>query len=138
MGLLGIVAWPLSALSERTFGMAVVPGSVNALDFVSGGEISRLNWDVFFVLAIPVGAYLAARQRGLLSSDPVSGAEAARAFGGGALLGIGASLAGGCTVGHSLVGLPLLSPGSLVTTLFIVLGSWTVGYFELRHRKEPQ
>ena len=138
MGLLGIAAWPLSALSGRTFGMAVIPGSVNTLAFVSGGEISRLNWDVFFVLAIPIGAYLVTRQRGLLSSDPVSSAEAAQAFGGGVLLGIGASLAGGCTVGHSLVGLPLLSLGSLVTTLFIVLGSWTVGYFELRHRKEQR
>ena len=135
MGLLGIVAWPLSALSERTFGMAVVPGSVNALDFVSGGDASRLNWDVFFVLAIPVGAYLAARRRGQLSSEPVSGTDAAQALAGGVLLGIGASLAGGCTVGHSLVGLPLLSAGSLVTTVFIVLGSWTSGYFEIKNRR---
>ena len=50
------------------------------------------------------------------------------------LLGIGASLAGGCTVGHSLVGVPLLSVGSIVTTVFIVLGSWTAGYFEIEKR----
>jgi uncharacterized membrane protein YedE/YeeE len=135
LGLLGIAAWPLSALSGRAFGMAIVPGSVNALEFISRGDPSWLNWDVFFVLAIPAGAYLAVRQRGEMSSDPVSGTEAAQAFVGGLLLGIGASLAGGCTVGHSLVGLPLLSVGSLVTTLFIILGSWTVGYFDMRAKK---
>ena len=132
MGLLGIVAWPLSALSGRFFGMAVIPGSVHLVEFVSEGTLSWLSWDLFFVLAIPPGAYLAARRRGSVFSEPVTGAEAAHAFGGGLLLGIGASLAGGCTVGHSLVGLPLLSVGSLVTTVFILLGSWTVGYFEMR------
>ena len=136
MGLLGIVAWPLSTLSGRIFGMAVVPGSVNVIEFTTGGEISRLNWDVFFILAIPIGTYLTARKRGMVSSEPLVGGDAARAFVGGLLLGIGASLAGGCTVGHSLVGIPLLSVGSLVTTVFIVLGSWTVGCFELRRREE--
>ena len=79
MGLLGIIAWPLSALSGRVFGMAIIPGSVNALAFVSGGETSHLNWDVFFVLAVPIGAYLAVRQQGPVSSEPVSGVEAAQA-----------------------------------------------------------
>ncbi len=53
---------------------------------------------------------------------------------GGALLGIAASLAGGCTVGHSLAGIPLPSVGGLVTSVFIVLGSWSVGCLELRRR----
>ena len=57
-------------------------------------------------------------------------------FTGGLLLGVGASLAAGCTVGHSLVGLPLLSVGSIVTTFFIILGSWTVGVFQLGDRAE--
>ena len=32
-------------------------------------------------------------------------------------MGIGAALAGGCNLGHSMVGVPLLSMGSIVTTL---------------------
>lgn len=134
LGLLGVLAWPLSGLAGRFFGMAVLPGSTALLDFAVTGQRSYLNWDLLFVLGLPLGAYLAARQQGPVSSEPVDGPELAQAFGGGLLLGVGASLAGGCTVGHSLVGVPLLSVGSLVTTLFILLGSWTTGYFELRKK----
>ena len=134
LGLLSILTWPLSALAGRFFGMAVLPGSTALLGLVVTGASSYLNWDLFFVLGLPLGAYLVARQRGPVVSEPVGGAELAQAFGGGLLLGIGASLAGGCTVGHSLVGLPLLSVGSLVTTLFMVLGSWTAGYVELKKK----
>ena len=131
MGLLGMAAWPLSALSDRFFGMAIIPGSVYVTAFFTDGALAWLNWDVFFILAIPLGAWLAVQRRGTGASEPVTGAEAARALCGGIGLGIGASLAGGCTVGHSLVGLPMLSVGSLVTTVFIILGSWTVGYWEM-------
>jgi hypothetical protein len=137
LGVLGGLAWPLSGLADRYFGMAVLPGSAALLEFAATGISSRLNWDLLFVLGLPLGAYLAARQRGPVISEPMAGAELARAFGGGLLLGAGASLAGGCTVGHSLVGGPLLSLGSLVTTLFIALGSWTTGCFELRKKEAP-
>ena len=131
MGLLGIVAWVLSTLSGRSFGMAIIPGSVDMLEFVAAGDTARLSWDVFFVLAIPAGAYLGVR-RGSGTSEPIAGGQMLKALGGGLALGIGASFAAGCTVGHSLVGIPLLSVGSIVTTVFIVLGSWTVGYAEIR------
>ncbi|MCC7264264.1 MAG: YeeE/YedE family protein [Candidatus Latescibacteria bacterium] len=134
LGLLGILAWPLSGLAGRFFGMAVLPGSTALLDFAVTGQRSSLNWDLLLVLGLPLGAYLAARQQGPVCSEPVPGPELVRALGGGLLLGVGASLAGGCTVGHSLVGVPLLSVGSIVTTVFILLGSWTTGYFELRKK----
>jgi len=78
MGALGIVAWPLSSLSGRFFGMAIIPGSVQAVAFVTEGGVSWLNWDVFFVLAIPLGAFLAARRRGMVSSEPYCGRCAMR------------------------------------------------------------
>ena len=37
---------------------------------------------------------------------------------------IGAGLAGGCNLGHSLVGVPLLSMGSIVTTVSMFAGVW--------------
>lgn len=135
MGAASALAWPLSALADRAFGMAVIPGSVRWVEWTTAGQGVRLDWDAAFVAAIPLGAWLSARLRGPLAAEPVASGDLARSFAGGALLGVGASLAGGCTVGHSLVGLPLLSLGSLVTTLFIVLGSWTTGYFELRRRR---
>ena len=37
-------------------------------------------------------------------------------------MGIGAGISGGCNLGHSLVGVPLLSLGSITTTLAMLLG----------------
>ncbi len=37
--------------------------------------------------------------------------------------------------GPRFVGLPLLSLGSTVTTIFGILGSWTVGYFEMKNSR---
>jgi uncharacterized membrane protein YedE/YeeE len=37
-------------------------------------------------------------------------------------MGIGAGIAGGCNLGHSLVGVPLLSLGSMATTLAMIAG----------------
>ena len=41
---------------------------------------------------------------------------------GGLLMGVGAGIAGGCNLGHSMVGVPLLSMGSIVTTLAMGTG----------------
>ena len=41
---------------------------------------------------------------------------------GGLLMGVGAGISGGCNLGHSLVGVPLLSLGSMTTTVAMLLG----------------
>lgn len=41
---------------------------------------------------------------------------------GALIMGVGAGIAGGCNLGHSMVGVPLLSIGSIVTTLAIAAG----------------
>lgn len=120
MGLVGIVAWPLSSLAARDFGMAVVPGTVSLLT----DPVRRLmSWDVLFVLGIPLGAFVAARQSGPVTASKVSAASASKHFVGGLGLGVGASLAAGCTVGHGLTGVPLLAPGSMLAILSIFAGS---------------
>jgi uncharacterized membrane protein YedE/YeeE len=37
-------------------------------------------------------------------------------------MGIGAAIAGGCNLGHSMVGVSLLSMGSIATTFSIITG----------------
>jgi uncharacterized membrane protein YedE/YeeE len=37
-------------------------------------------------------------------------------------MGVGAAIAGGCNLGHSMVGVPLLSVASIVTTVAIAAG----------------
>jgi uncharacterized membrane protein YedE/YeeE len=120
MGLVGIVAWPLSSLAARDFGMAVVPGTVSLL----ADPLRRLmSWDVLFVLGIPLGAFIAARRSGPVTASKVSAVNASKHFVGGLGLGVGASLAAGCTVGHGLTGVPLLAPGSLLAIVSIFAGS---------------
>lgn len=120
MGLLGIVAWPLSSLAARDFGMAVVPGTVSLL----AEPLRRFfSWDVMFVLGIPLGAFVAARKAGPVSTSKVSPLSAGKHFAGGLGLGVGAALAAGCTVGHGLTGVPLLAPGSILAILSIFAGS---------------
>jgi uncharacterized membrane protein YedE/YeeE len=120
MGLVGIVAWPLSSLAARDFGMAVVPGTVSLV----AEPLRRLmSWDVLFVLGIPLGAFVAARRSGPVTASKVSALSASKHFAGGLGLGVGASLAAGCTVGHGLTGIPLLAPGSMLAIVSIFAGS---------------
>ena len=82
-----------------------------------------MSWDVLFVLGIPVGAFVAARRSGSVTASKVSAATASKRFAGGLGLGVGASLAAGCTVGHGLTGVPLLAPGSMLAIVSIFAGS---------------
>ncbi|MBT8465723.1 MAG: YeeE/YedE family protein [Myxococcales bacterium] len=120
MGIVGIIAWPLSSLAARDFGMAVVPGTVSLL---ADPIRSFLRWDVLFVLGVPLGAFVSARMSGPVTVSKVSAAAAGKHFAGGLGLGVGASLAAGCTVGHGLTGIPLLAPGSMLAIASIFAGS---------------
>ncbi|MFQ5539147.1 MAG: YeeE/YedE thiosulfate transporter family protein, partial [Candidatus Binatia bacterium] len=55
---------------------------------------------------------------------------------GGALMGTGAVIAGGCNIGNSLTGLGILSLTSFVATVFFILGTWSGTYlFFVRQRR---
>lgn len=135
MGLVGIVAWPLSTLAARDFGMAVVPGTVSLL----AEPIRRLmSWDVLFVLGIPLGAFAAAQRSGPVTASKVSAMSASKHFAGGLGLGVGASLAAGCTVGHGLTGVPLLAPGSMLAVVSIFAGSAITSLWTQRSMSRAQ
>jgi hypothetical protein len=142
LGLVGVAAWPLSALVERQFGMAVIGGTVDLARLTSGAAIPSTGfggWDVLFVLGLPLGAYFAARKEGAVKLSIPKPEDFAKMFVGGVGLGVGASLAAGCTVGHGLTGVPLLAPGSIVTLAAIFAGSALTGYYTLtQSRGAPQ
>jgi hypothetical protein len=63
MGIVGIVAWPMSSLASRDFGMAVVPGTVSLLaQPVTATKVSLSNASKHFAggLGLGAGASLAA------------------------------------------------------------------------------
>lgn len=90
--------------------------------------IAQVTWSALYIIGIPIGAYISARglKEFKLQAPPPS--EIMRVFGGSLLMGFGAATAGGCTVGHALTGLSSLAISSLVATLFIILGNWTMVY----------
>jgi uncharacterized membrane protein YedE/YeeE len=49
-------------------------------------------------------------------------------FSGGLIMGAGGMLAGGCLIGHGITGISALSAASVLSTVFIILGSWTMVY----------
>ncbi len=131
MGAVGAVAWPLSSLAGRDFGMAVIPGAVGLV------TASGLDWDVLFVLGIAAGAFVAVRGHAPSERKRMTWSSAGRRLLGGFGLGVGASLAAGCTVGHGLTGVALLGPGSLLVLASIFAGS-AAGTLWRRRRSAPE
>ena len=118
---IGLVIVALLALANRRFG---VVGGVT--DLVHGSPEGRglRSWRALLVLGMVLGGAVHA----LLAGGPDVGtsyswldahlsgaAELAVLFGAGALIGVGARTAGGCTSGHGLTGAALASPASVVS-----------------------
>jgi uncharacterized membrane protein YedE/YeeE len=94
----GLFWWVAGTAVAPTFGVGVL-GGVLAGSFVSAALGRRLSF-TGFTAETPTGRYLA----------------------GGALMGVGGVLAGGCTVGAGLAGVSLLSVAALVALAAIVVG----------------
>lgn len=99
--------------------------------YLGDGATSPLkDWLVFEIIGVAIGglisALLAGRWRAVIDRGPntTDRARLVHAFGGGAIMGIGAKLARGCTSGQALTGGALLSVGSW---LFII-GAFAAGY----------
>jgi uncharacterized membrane protein YedE/YeeE len=69
-----------------------------------------------------LGAFVAALVRGRFRLTKPTREQAAYALFGGALMGLGGGLAGGCNIGHGLTGLASLSLKSLIVVAAIVAG----------------
>jgi hypothetical protein len=133
IGATAALAWPVSAAAGRDFGLAVVPGTTGALSAVAGHPFPA--WDALLVLGVLIGGWLAARRSEPIAPSAPSSAALLKRFAGGLGLGIGASVATGCTVGQGLTGLALLAPGSFVVMAAIFGGSTAATL--LARRLEP-
>ena|SRR5688572_5769591 len=93
------------------------------------------RWKLWFALGLPVGGLAATALDGAWSATASLEAmqswlgagpalQLALLALGGALIGYGARTAGGCTSGHSIVGVALGAKSSLVATLGFMLGGF--------------
>ncbi len=129
IGLIALAAWPLSEATGRMAGLGITTPSANIIQFLVTGNDTYLNWGVFLVLGIFLGSYLAAkgsREFRLRAADvPTS----VRSFAGGLIMGTGASLAGGCTIGNSLVMTAMMTWQGWTALIFTLGGVWVASYF---------
>lgn len=114
----------LMAASAERFGAEEVERARKARSPQRSRRVS-LGETVVFLTALALGGALAQGTRSVSwELDPefsriVAGSSAAPVvlLFAGLLVGFGARLAGGCTTGHSLVGVPQLQKGSLLSTV---------------------
>lgn len=120
-GLVTAGAWLLTRWHgfDYTYGTSGVPSQIWGR-IVDGADTPM--WIPLGLVSVIPGALLAAKLSGTFWARGEAGRRYGELAAGGLLMGIGAGIAGGCNLGHSMVGVPLLSFGSILTTLSIIAG----------------
>ncbi|MGM7634858.1 YeeE/YedE thiosulfate transporter family protein [Bacillus sp. Hm123] len=131
VGLIAIAAWPLSEATGRMFGLGVTTPTANILQYAVTGDSSFLNWGVFLVIGILIGSYVAAKGSGEFRFRVPDVSTCLKSAFGGILMGVGASLAGGCSIGNGLVETALFTWQGWISLPFMILGTWTAAYFTI-------
>jgi uncharacterized protein len=127
------------------FGVAalstVAPGHVQnapALAAVTADRGPLDDWLVFEVLGVALGGLVSAFLAGRLGAETIRGPRIgvwprlALALAGGAVMGMAARLARGCTSGQALSGGALLSVGSWVFMFSVFAGGYAMAWFVRR------
>jgi uncharacterized membrane protein YedE/YeeE len=99
---------------------------------VSNPEGKKVSWWLIsLVISLVAGSWVSARlsnKAKLLSKPPE---QTVVAFFGGILIGIGAAFATGCVIGNILSGWALMSLGSVLFGIIVILTNWLTTYFYL-------
>ncbi|PAD40170.1 hypothetical protein CHH53_02330 [Terribacillus sp. 7520-G] len=139
IGLIAILAWPLSVAAGRISGLGITTPSANILQFLVTGEWSFINWGVFLVLGIFIGSLFAAKMSGEFRFRLPDVKTTIQSFSGGIMMGFGAALAGGCSIGNGLVMTAMMTWQGWISLAFMILGTWTASYFVyVRPRKKTR
>jgi hypothetical protein len=88
-------------------------------------------WLILLVSSLVLGSLISRRLSGAsgLSSQPPQ--QILIAVFGGLLVGIGAAFAGGCVIGNIMSGWALMSIGTVLFAVVVVLSNWVTTYFYL-------
>ncbi|MGQ9834334.1 MAG: YeeE/YedE family protein [Candidatus Villigracilaceae bacterium] len=137
VGLIGMLAFPLSAAAGRNYPLGITGGWVNIFQslikwqtVVEGNvKVTALSWEGAEVLGVVLGALVAAWIAGEFAIRAPEPKILLQTFVGGLLMGFGATVSNGCNIGHILSGVPQLSIGSIVGGLSIIAGGWAMAWY---------
>lgn len=125
---LGVTAELGSIARTLAAGWALLPDRLEGLDSFAGCatvvKSTLLSPNGAFVLALIGGAWAAALATGQFRPQWPDWRAASRNFGGGILMGWGAMVALGCTVGTLLSGIMAAAVSGWIFALFCVAGAW--------------
>jgi len=121
----------------------IAPSHAQSNEFYSeylgdGAKNPLMDWLVFEVIGVFVGGYISGTLAGRINKTIEKGPNFTNkkrllfAFTGGALMGIGAKLARGCTSGQALTGGALLNAGSWAFMMMVFAGAYATAYFVRR------
>lgn len=127
LGVLGTLAWLAAWPTGWHYGIGVV-GATGPWVRVPFEGVQVLNWGSFMVLATPVGALIAALRHHEFRWQVPDWPSTLRMGTAGLIMGVSATMAGGCNIGHGLTGVPTLALSSLTATLFTFLGAAVGNY----------
>jgi len=127
LGVIGTLAWVVSWPTGWSYGVGVVGATGEYIEALRSGP-QVLNWGSFLLLSMPVGAFLAARRGGMFRWQIPDIPSTLRMFTAGLVMGLSATIAGGCNIGHGFSGVPTLALSSLTATSFTFLGAWLGNY----------
>jgi len=127
IGLLTVMAWWVSSyFGGVPRGLAIttpIREFFNSVLYASSNSpfpefsflgIFKGTWGVFFILAVPLGAYVSALHLKEFKWKIPPAKEILTVFFGSILMGVGAVIAGGCNLGHGVTGMSTMSLASLV------------------------
>jgi len=129
IGVIALIAWPASESTGRVGGLGITTPSADIVHFLVTGNTKSLNWGLFLVLGIFIGSYIAAKGSREFRWRLPDIKTLYHSTLGGLAMGIGASLAGGCTIGNGLTATAVMSSKGWIALFFTILGAWTMSHF---------
>ncbi|WP_187119429.1 YeeE/YedE family protein [Bacillus testis] len=131
VGLIAILAWPLSEATGRMHGLGITTPSAKVLQYAVTGDKALLDWGVFLVIGIFIGSFIAAKGSGEFRFRLPDKKTLRNNAIGGLAMGFGATLAGGCTIGNGLVNSAIFTWQGWASIVFFLIGTWVAVYFTI-------
>ena len=128
IGLVALIAWPASQLTGRVGGLGITTPSAHLISYIITGDSKQLGWGVFLVLGIFLGSFLAAKGSREFRWRLPDLSTIGKSTLGGIFMGIGASWAGGCTIGNGLTATAIFSSKGWIALPVTILGVWTASH----------